>query len=39
MLNLFLDVLQSIAAWYVPEMKADSSEMAIEKITVPTGGA
>ena len=30
MLSLLLDALRSVAAWYVPEMKADSSEMAIE---------
>jgi hypothetical protein len=42
MFRLFLDVLKLVAGGYVPEMKADSSEMAIEKLTPPngvTGGA
>jgi len=30
MLSLFLDALNFVAAWYVPEMKADSSEMGGE---------
>jgi hypothetical protein len=39
MFRLFLDVLSFAAGWYVLEKKADSSEMAIEKLTPPDGAS